>query len=113
MKCGNAFTEKHLNVCTAKEILYNICKHKGHLGRLCKSKGRRPVLNNVRDVNGQNCPYSPGDSQLNSEKKFCGRLNAWTEEGTSDNNDYSVLNIRTIYDDNGLETKKFVNIGFS
>ena len=53
----------------------------------------------------------PRDSQLNSEKKFCGRLNAWTEEGTSDNDDYSVLNIRTIYDDNGLETKKLVNIG--
>ena len=36
---------------------------------------------------------------------------AWTEEGTNDNDDYSVLNIRTIYDTNNLETKKFVNIG--
>ena len=38
-------------------------------------------------------------------------INAWTEEGISDNDDYSVLNIRTIYDTNGLETKKLVNIG--
>ena len=33
------------------------------------------------------------------------------EEGISDNDDYSVLNIRTIYDTNGLENKKLVNIG--
>ena len=38
-------------------------------------------------------------------------INAWTEEGISDNDDYSVLKIRTIYDTNGLETKKLVNIG--
>ena len=38
-------------------------------------------------------------------------INGWTEEGISDNDDYSVLNIRTIYDTNGLETKKLVNIG--
>ena len=34
-----------------------------------------------------------------------------TEEGISVNDDFSVLNIRTIYDTNGLETKKLVNIG--
>ena len=34
-----------------------------------------------------------------------------TEEGTSDNDYYSVLIIRAIYDTNGLETKKLVNIG--
>ena len=38
-------------------------------------------------------------------------INAWTEEGTSDNGDYSVLNIRTIYDTNDVETKKLFNIG--
>ena len=38
MKCGNAFTKGHLNVCPAKEIVCNICKYKGHFGRLCKSK---------------------------------------------------------------------------
>ena len=38
-------------------------------------------------------------------------INARTEEGISDNDDYSVLNIRTIYETNGLETKTLVNIG--
>ena len=38
-------------------------------------------------------------------------INVWTEEGISDNDDYSVLNIRTIYDTNGMETKKLVNVG--
>ena len=31
--------------------------------------------------------------------------------GHKSQQEQSVLNIRTIYDDNGLETKKFVNIG--
>ena len=35
----------------------------------------------------------------------------WTEEGISENDDYFFLNIRTIYDTNGMETKKLVNIG--
>ena len=47
MKCGNAFTKGHLNVCPAKEIVCNICKYKGHFGRLCKSKGRKPAVNTV------------------------------------------------------------------
>ena len=38
-------------------------------------------------------------------------INAWTKEGISDNDDYSVLNFRTIYDANGIETTKLVNIG--
>ena len=62
MKCGNAFTKGHLNVCLAKEKICNICKYKGHFGRLCKSKGRRPSVNNVEEVvNNQNCLYSPED----------------------------------------------------
>ena len=38
-------------------------------------------------------------------------INSRTEEGTSDNDEYSVLNIRTIYDTNGLEIKKLEYIG--
>ena len=90
----------------------NICKYKGHFGRLCKSKGRKPAVNIVDEaVNSQNCSYSPEDLQVRSEENFCGVINAWIEEGISDNDDYSVLNIRTTYDTNGLETKKLVNIG--
>ena len=112
VKCGNAFTKGHLNVRPAKEIICNICKYKGHFGRLCRSKGRRLAVKNVQEiVNNQNCSYSSEDPQANTDENFCGVINAWTEEGTSGNEDYSVLNIRTIYNTNGLETKKLVNIG--
>ena len=112
MKCGNAFTKGHLNVSPAKEIVCIICKYTGHFGRLCKSKGRKPAVNTVDEtVNSHNCSYSPEDLQARSKESFCGVINAWTEEGISDNDDYSVLNIRTIYDTNGWETKKLVNIG--
>ena len=112
MKCGNAFTKGHLNMCPAKEIVCNICKSKEHFRRLCKSKGRKPAVNTVDEtVNSQNCSYSPEDLQARSEENFCGVINAWTDKGINDNDDYSVPNIRTIYDTNGLETKKLVNIG--
>ena len=112
MKCGNAFTKGHLNVCPAKEIVCNICKYKGLFGRQCKSKGRKPTVNTVDEtVNSQNCSYSPGDLQARSGENFCGVVKAWTEEGISDNEYYSTHNIGTIYDTNGLETKKLVNIG--
>ena len=69
MKCGNAFTKGHLNVCLAKEIVCNICKYKGHFGRLCKSKGRKPAVNIVDEaVNSQDCSYSPEDLQARSEE---------------------------------------------
>ena len=44
---------------------------------------------------------------ITDEKNFY----AWTEEKTSDKDNYSVLDIKTIYDLNGLETKKHVNTG--
>ena len=112
MKCGSAFTKGHLNVCPAKEVICNVCKYKGHFERLCKSKGRKPAVNTVEEVvNSQNCPYSPKDPQARIEENFCGVVNAWTEEGISENDDYSVLSIRVIYDTNGVETKKLVDVG--
>ena len=89
----------------------NISKYKGHLGRLCKSKGRKPAVNTVEEsVISQNCSYSPEDLLARIEGNFCGVINAWTEEGISDNDEYFVLNIRTIYDTIGMETKKLVKI---
>ena len=112
MKCGIYFSKGPLNVCPVKEKLCNIFKYKGHFGRLCKSKGRRPVVNNVEEkINNQKCPCSSVDSQVISEEIFCGVINAWTEEGKSGNDDYSVLKKRIVHDDNGPETKKIVNIG--
>ena len=91
-------------MCPAKEIFCNICKYKGHFGRLCKSKGRKPAVNTVEEVvNSQNCSDSPEDPQAKIEEVFCGVINAWTEERISDNDDFSVFNIRTIYDNNGME----------
>ena len=50
MKCGNAFTKGHLNLCPAKESVCNICKYNGHFGRLFKSKGRKPAVNTVDET---------------------------------------------------------------
>ena len=77
MKCGNAFTKVHLNVCPAKEIICNICKYKGHFWRLWKPKGRKPAVNTVEEsVSSQNCSYSPEDLQARSEENFLGVINA-------------------------------------
>ena len=40
------------------------------------------------------------------KQETCGVINAWNENGQSDDDDYSVLSARTIYDQNGLETNK-------
>ena len=112
MECGNAFTKGHLNACPVKQKIYFICKYKRHFGRLCRSKGRRPSVKIVKEtVNNQNCSYYPEVPQATTYENFCGVIEAWTEEGTGDSDDYSVLNIRRIYDTNCLYTKKLVNIG--
>ena len=49
--------------------------------------------------------------QKSKNQEFCGVINAWNECGQSDDNDFSVLSVRTIYDTNGLEIKKRLNIG--
>ena len=41
----------------------------------------------------------------------CGVSNAWSDCGQSENDDYSVLNVTTIFDDNGKELKKLLNFG--
>ena len=45
------------------------------------------------------------------EKESYDVINAWNEYGQSDDDDFSVLSVRTIYDNNGLETKKLLNLG--
>ena len=50
-------------------------------------------------------------NSLNSQKEFCGVINAWTEAGLSDNEDYSVLNVTTVFDSNGKDLKNLLNIG--
>ena len=45
------------------------------------------------------------------EKESCDVINAWNENGQSDDDDFSVLSVRAIHDNNGLETKKLLNLG--
>ena len=80
----------------------------------CKSKRI-----NVKTVDTYNFVNNDVQSQvqqsihnsLNSQKEFCGVTNAWTEAGLSDNDNYSVLNVTTIFDSNARELKKLLNIG--
>ena len=45
------------------------------------------------------------------DRECCGVINAWSESGQSENDDYSVLNVTTIFDNDGKELKKLLNIG--
>ena len=113
MKCGNAFTKGHLNVCPAKDITCKNCNYKGHFAKLCKSRNKRPTVITVIDnyVNSKKCTYVPSENSRAENKESCDVINAWNEYGQSDDDVFSVLSVRTIYDKNGLETKKLLNIG--
>ena len=45
------------------------------------------------------------------DRECCGVINAWSESGQSENDDYSVLNVTTIFGEDGKELKKLLNIG--
>ena len=114
MKCGGTFSKRHLAVRPAKDTPCTSCKYCGHFSRLCKS-----CRKNVNTVDSQivrntdcNCPSEQPD--VNNDpltREGCGVINAWSESVQSDNDDYSVLNVTTIYDKKGQELKKLVNIG--
>ena len=80
----------------------------------CKSKRK-----NVKTVDTYNFVNNDVQSQiqqsihnsLNSQKEFCGVINAWAEAGLSDYDNYSVLNVTTIFDSNARELKKLLNFG--
>ena len=112
-KCGNAFTKVHLNVCPTKDITCKNCNYKGHFAKLCKSRNKRPTVNTVMDnyVNTESCTYVPPENSWTENQESCDVINAWNECGQSDDDDFSVLSVRTIYDKNGLETKKLLNVG--
>ena len=64
IKCENAFTKGHLNVCPAKDITCKNCNYKGHFAKLCKSRNKRPTVNTVLDTfaNTENCTYVPPET---------------------------------------------------
>ena len=64
---------------------------------------------------GKNDVQSPiqqsGQNSVNNLKKFCGFINAPTEAGISDNDDYSVLNETRFFVFDGKDLKKLLSIG--
>ena len=113
MKCGGTFSKGHLAVCPAKDTICTSCKYKGHLTKLCKS-----CRKNVNIVNAQlvdNTDFNPSDQpDVNIDhvnRECCGVINAWSESGKSENDEYTVLKVATIFDDDGKELQKLLNIG--
>ena len=52
------------------------------------------------------------EDSWSENQETCGVINAWNENSQSDDDGQSVLSVRTIYDQNGLEPKKLLNIRF-
>ena len=113
MKYGNAFTKGYLNICPAKDNTCKNCNYNEQFAKLCKSRNKRPTVNIVSDnyVNTENCTIAPPKNSWAEDQESCDVINAWNEYGQSDDDDFSVLSVRTIYDKNGLETKKPLNLG--
>ena len=114
MKCGGNFTKGHLPVCPAKDTTCTTCKYQAHFTRLCKSRRKNVNIVDSQIVNKTDCKYPSEQPDVNNDRaniECCGVINAWSESGKSDNDDYSVLNVTTIHDDQGKELKKILNIG--
>ena len=62
-----------------------------------------------------NTDFNPADTlDVNTDHvdiECCGVINAWSKSGQSENDDYSVLNVTTIFGEDGKELKKLLNIG--
>ena len=113
MKCGGIFSKGHLAVCPAKGTTCTSCRYKGHFTRLCRSRRK-----NVNIVNSQIVvitDFNPSDTpDVNTDhanRECFGVINACSESGQSKNDDYSVLNVTTIFGEVGKELKKLLNIG--
>ena len=113
MKCGGIFSKGHLAVCPAKDTTCTSCRYKGHFIRLCRS--RRKKVNIVSSQIVDNTDINPSDTpDKNTDhvyRECCGLINAWSESGQSENDDYSGLNVITIFDVDGKELKNILNIG--
>ena len=96
MNCGNPFTAGYLNFCPAREVNCQICNYEGYFAKLFKSKTKRPSVNIVNDsVHTENCKYVQSEDSWSSKEEKCGVINAWNQSCQSDDDDYSVLSVRT------------------
>ena len=113
MKCGGIFSKGHLAVCPAKDTICTSCKFKGHFTRLCRSRRKNVNIVNIHIVD--NTDFNPSDildvNTDHMDKECYGVMNAWSESGQSENDDYSVINATTIFGEDGKELKKLLNIG--
>ena len=97
MKSRNPFTKGHLNICPVKDITCKNCNYKGPFAKFCKSRNKRPSVNIVSDnhVITENCIYIPPESSCSENQETCGVINAWKENGQSDDDNISGLTVRT------------------
>ena len=99
---------------SAKDTTCTTCKYRGHFTRLFKSRRKNVNIVDRQIVKNTDCNYPSEQPDVNNDRanrECCGVSNAWSESGQSDNDDYSVLNVTTIYDNLGKELKKLLNIG--
>ena len=113
MKRGGTFSKGHLAVCPAKDTICTSCKFKGHFTILCRSRRRNVnlVTNQILDNTDFNPSDIPDVNTDHVDRECCGVINTWSESGQSENDNYSVLNVTTIFDDDGKELKNLSYIG--
>ena len=94
MKCGGTFSKGRLVVCPAKDITCTSCKNCGHCTKLCKHRRKKVNTVDSRSVHNTDCNCPSEQPDVNSDRanrECCRVINARSESGHSDNDDYSVL----------------------
>ena len=90
------FLQGHLAVCPSKDTTNTSCKYRVRFIRLCKHRRKEANIADSQIVHKTDCDYP--SKQPDVYREFCGVINAMSESGQSDNNDYPVLNVTTIHD---------------
>ena len=107
MKCDGKFSKGHLAVCLAKNTTFTSCNYRHFTTGLCKT--HRKIVNiDSQIVYNTDCNYPSEQPNVKNDRlnrEYCGVINAWSESGESDYDDYSVLNETTSYDNEGKKQK--------
>ena len=94
MKCGNALTKGHLNVCPAQRIF---CKtYRRNFAKLCKSRNKLPSVNIVSDNHVNIANSVPPEKSWSDNQEMCGVINTWNGNGPREDDNVSVWSVRTI-----------------
>ena len=114
LECGRNFAKEHLAVCLVKDAICTSYNVKGHFTKNCISRRKKNgnVLNNHEIVDTELVnPLDQPPVNNNVQKKGFWPINARSETGQNDDEDYSVLNVTTIFDNDEKELKKLLNFG--